>query len=89
MSNEHENPEPYRGGTYNEPTVLREGRDTIVVEVVIPNEDPETEDDLTVTFTFTPDGMMVEAIVSSDLSLGTDGRSYDEWWNDTAHGRDQ
>lgn len=77
-------PAPYRGGTYNDPTVRREGRN-LTIEVVIPNEDPANEDDLTVIFTFDENGMNIESVVSSDISLGNIQRSYKEWSDNAAH----
>jgi hypothetical protein len=50
----------------------------ISVEVAIPNEDPDTEDDITLVFTFTGEGLMIDAFVSDGQEIDAFGQSYEE-----------
>jgi hypothetical protein len=73
------NPEPWRyPGSYYTPRVCN--RDPLNIEVGFPNEDPETEDDLSLVFAFTHEGVIIDAYVSDGVLTGTIGMTYDEWY---------
>jgi hypothetical protein len=78
-------PEPYRNGLpYFTPIVTQIPTiESPVVEVVvsIPNEDPETQDDLMLSFQFTGEGLIVDAVVSDGDVVDTVGRTYEEWFD--------
>lgn len=80
MDIDENRPEPYRSPLgWNNPTAVHPG-DTkaLAVEVAIPNEDPDTEDDLTFVVKFTGEGIIIDGFVSSDQEIGTWAVEYDE-----------
>jgi hypothetical protein len=73
------NPEPYRSPlSYHTPTVLHENINP-VVQVSIPNEEPDTEDDLTINVAFTHEGITVDLYVSDGEPVATFGQTYEEF----------
>lgn len=79
-----ENPEPYRSPLgYSRPHLLVDGyiaqRDDVEVHISIPNEDPETEDDLTIGVHFTSEGIIIDLFVSDGEPVATFGQTYDEF----------
>jgi hypothetical protein len=86
MTNEHnDTPDPYRSPLpYHTPIVTQIPTITnpnAEVQVSIPNEEPATEDDLTLNFTFTGEGLIIDAMVSDGDVIGTTGRTYEEWFD--------
>jgi hypothetical protein len=71
-------PEPYRSplGWYNPTVSQRDGE--VEVTISIPNEDPDTEDDLTLNLKFTREGVITDLMVSDGEVIGTRGDTYDE-----------
>jgi hypothetical protein len=70
--------EPWRyPGPLNTPTAETVGREVVHVEVGIANEDPSTEDDLTLRFEFGPWGLTIMTMVSDGQEVGMAGFSYE------------
>ena len=77
--NNDENPQPYRSPLgWCEPTVT-ESRGDVKVMVSFPNEDPDTEDDLTIQVALTSEGIIVDLMVSDGQPVATFGQTYDEF----------
>lgn len=79
-----EQPEPYRTPLpYDTPVV--DGDDQWItyptVRVGMENEEPKTEDDLTLTVKFTSEGLIADLFVSSDSHVGTFALTYEELAN--------
>jgi len=71
--------DPYRSPLgYHTPTVLWEGP-TPTVQVSIPNEEPSTEDDLTIQVAFTGEGIIVDYFASDGPPAATFGQTYEEF----------
>ena len=71
--------DPYRSPLgYHTPTVLWEGP-TPTVQVSIPNEEPTTEDDLTIQVAFTGEGIIVDYFASDGPPAATFGQTYEEF----------
>lgn len=76
------NPEPWLyPGQYHLPKVTA-GDGPVRVEVGLPNEEPG-EDDRTVLFTFTHEGLIVDGYVSDGQPVGTSGQTYEEIYDGT------
>ena len=73
------NPEPYRSPLgWNCPTVIGPNR-PVEVQVSFPNEDPDTEDDLTLNFVFTDEGIVIDLFVSEDQPVASFCQTYEEF----------
>jgi len=76
-------PEPYRSPHgWHQPTItggIGGASGPIDVEVSFPNEDPDTEDDLTLNFAFTEEGIIVDLYVSDGEPVASFGRTYEEF----------
>jgi len=76
---------------HNTPTIIGPGgadiTSPVTLQVSIPNEDPDTEDDLTLQFTFTDEGVIFDLLVSDGEPAATFGQMYDEFVN-TLHDLD-
>lgn len=80
-------PEPYRSPhPYRTPVVIR-NEDACTVQVSIPNDDPDTEDDLTIQVIFTNEGVIVDYFASDGPPAATFGQTYEEFV-DTIHALD-
>ena len=76
------NPEPYRSPLPYSTPVTRMDPDAkyggVEATVAIPNEDPDTEDDLTLVVKLTGEGIIIDGFVSADQEIGTFAATYDE-----------
>lgn len=79
-------PEPWRSPLpYHVPHVSMDGTDgpmtppNAEVMVSFPNEDPDTEDDLTLNVKFTGEGIIVDLFVSDGEPVATFGQTYEEF----------
>jgi len=78
-------PEPYRSPLdWYKPTIIGTPRDfsegrAAAVQVSFPNEDPDTEDDLTLNFAFTEEGIIIDLFVSDGEPVATFGQTYEEF----------
>ena len=75
-------PEPYRSPLpYDTPivvTIPTRQNPIAEIQVAMQNEDPETEDDLTLMVKFTGEGMIVDLIVSDAADVGTFAMTYED-----------
>jgi len=63
---------------YHTPTVIG-STPPLTVQVSIPNEDPDTEDDLTIQVALTGEGIIVDLYVSDGEPVATFGQTYEEF----------
>lgn len=72
--------QPYRSDLgWNAPVVTQNYPGHVSVMVSIPNEEPDTEDDLTIGVQFTTEGIIVDLMVSDGQPVATFGQMYDEF----------
>lgn len=62
---------------YNKPTVML-GTGLTEVQVSVPNENPSKEDDLTIGFVFTNEGIIFELLVSDGEEVCKFSKTYSE-----------
>lgn len=77
-----EDPMPYRNplGWWN-PTIrggIGGASGPIEVEVAIPNEEPDTEDDITLVIKVTSEGLIVDGFVSDGQEIGSFAATLEE-----------
>lgn len=76
------NPTPYRNPLgYHAPQVVDNAYQNIRVQVAIPNENPHTEDDLTIQIAFTGEGIIGDYFASDGPPAATFGFTYEEFVN--------
>jgi len=71
--------DPYRSPLpYHVPVVI-DNHAPLTVQVSLPNEDPETEDDLTIQVILSNEGIVVDLFVNDGQEVATFGQTYDEF----------
>lgn len=83
MSTDIDQPEPWRSPLpYDTPivtTIPTLSSPEAEVQVAMLNEDPDTEDDLTLNVKFTGEGIIVDLFVSDGEPVATFGQTYEEF----------
>lgn len=80
QTNTREKPEPWRyPGEHHFPLVV--GHDPLRIQVGFPNEDPDTEDDRSLLFTFTHEGVIIDGFVSDGQPTCTSSETYEELYD--------
>lgn len=77
-------PAPWRyDGTYHEPLIIAgiaHSDKPVRIEVGFPNEDPDTEDDRVLIFTFTEEGLIIDGMVGEQPTC-TSSETYEELYD--------